>query len=254
MNQFKATDLLPAPLVWAMGSVLVYALTENVLWLLRGRNGRLQPYGRWLQQVARFGFYLGIPYLALGGWPNQPFQGLLSPEDIGLVGLGGNWPVSRWLGAVGTGLGLGLVAFLILLVAWITVRRSGPAERLSFSALSWGTILVDGLYLQAHWAFYRSVLTIVWGDVYPGIFAGLGLVYLEWSLNPSWRGDWRHQARAVRNWLHVAMALVTAMVFLFTRNLWVCVVIHWGLELAFWRLGREQARMATSQIRVGVPR
>ena len=100
-------DQLPL-IFWVLGSVLAYVLASNALWLVRSRApGRWQSV-QWIVEVGRFLFYLGIPYLALGGWPLPPFQGLLLPEDMGWVGFNPRWPATRWLGAVGTGLALGL--------------------------------------------------------------------------------------------------------------------------------------------------
>jgi hypothetical protein len=197
-----AQTLSASPLTfWILGSVLAYGLATNVLWLARSRGLKLPPYGDWLVQVVRFVFYLGIPYLALGGWPQPPFSALLSPEDMGLVGLGGRWPVTRWLGAVGAGLGFGLVAFVFLLLAWANANRradSAPPDgvRLRFPPQPWWAILIDVLYLEVHWAFYRGALAVVLGDVYAGVLLGLGLVYLEWSLNPYWRAGWRNESQA----------------------------------------------------------
>jgi hypothetical protein len=79
------------------------------------------------------------------------------------------------------------------------------------------------------------------GDLYAGTFLGLALAYAEWGLDPFWRQGWREETRAAERWLRAALALVTALLFLNTQNLWVCVPIHWGLELTLWRLGREKA-------------
>ena len=108
-------------------------------------------------------------------------------------------------------------------------------------------LLIDGLYCSVHWAFYRTALAVLRDDLYAGIFLGLALVYVEWSLNPFWRRGWRAPSRAGGQWLRAALALVAALVFLLTRNLWVCLGVHWGLELAFWYLGRAGVRPAESQ-------
>lgn len=233
---------------WLLGSVLAYGLGANALWLLRPRHWQTVPRGGWLSQAARFLFYLGIPYLALGGWPRGPFQGLLLLGDMGLVGLGGIWTPNRWLEAVGTALGLGLVAGLLLFLAWANANRgpsmgSGPLSehRLRFPPRPWWAILVDVLYLEIHWAFYRGALAVLLGDRYAGVFLGLALVYLEWGLNPFWRHGWRIGSRAAAQWLRAALALVVALIFLLTRNLWVCLGVHLVLELAFWGLGQERA-------------
>jgi VanZ family protein len=229
-------------LFWVGGSVLIYALLAHALWLTNSQPFRRSPSSRWSVQVGRFLFYVGILYLALGGWPRRPYQGLLSLEDIGLVGLSVRWPLTRWLEAVGTSLGLGLLVFLILLLAWSHANRSAAEARLHFSPRPWWAIVVDVLYMEGHWAFYRGALAVTLGDVYGGVFLGLGLVYLEWSLNPAWRQGWRMESQAASQWLRGALALVAALIYLLTRNLWVCLGVHWLLELTFWRLGRAPAQ------------
>jgi hypothetical protein len=225
-----------APLAfWVLGTVLAYAAATNALWLANARGLQLPSYSNWLIQAARFLYYLGVPYLALGGWPRPPFSGLLSLGDMGLVGLGGQWPVTRWLESVGTGLGLGLVAFFVLILAW-----SGTHLRFS-PRPSWAT-LVDVLYLEVHWAFYRGAMAVVLGSLYTGVFVGLGIVYMEWLLNPAWRRGWLSGSSAGWPWLRAALALVSALLFLSTRNLWVCLGVHALLELAFWGLGRRRAK------------
>jgi hypothetical protein len=236
-------------LFWLAGSVLAYILATNLDWMLRAKGRQFAPYGRWLKQAGRFLLFLGFPYLALGGWPQRPLQGLLSPEDLGLVGLslgdstgpGAAWLVTRWLEAAGAGLGVGILTLLVLAMAWAGANRGPFPQRLQFPHRPWWALAVDVLYLQLHWAFYRSALAVVLGDLYAGVFAGLGLVYLEWSFNPFWRRDWQLASRAGGRWLRAALALVAALIFLLTRNLWVCLVVHLPLELLFWRLGRDQS-------------
>jgi hypothetical protein len=229
-------------LFWLLGSELVYGFSTNVLWLIRSRDlGSL--YFHLLAQIWRFLFFVGIPYLALGGWPRQPFQGLLSLEDMGLVGPGPLWPVNRWLEAGGTGLGVGLLVLIFLVLAWNGAHRAGDGPRTRLPSRPWWTLLVDVLYLQVHWAFYRAAAGTLLGDDYAGIFVGLGLIYLEWGLNPAWRQGWRSASQAAGQWLHAALALVTAILFLLTRNLWVCLAIHWSVEPIFWRFGRGQAQI-----------
>jgi hypothetical protein len=229
-------------LFWVGGSLLIYVLAANALWLARSTGFERSSAGQWLVQTGRFLFYLGIPYLALGGWPSQPYAGLLSLEDMGIVGLGGRWPVTRWLEAVGTGLTVGLVAFLVLILAWAGAQRMAGSVRLRFPSRPWWAILVEVLYLEVHWAFYRGALSVAIDDLYAAVFWGLGLVYVEWALSPFWRQGWRLGSQAAERWLRAALALVIALLFFLTRNLWVCLGIHWLLELTFWHLGRERAR------------
>lgn len=228
-------------LYWVLGSVLAYALAANAVWLARSRKPNLPIWSDWLFQSARFAFYLGVPYLALGGWPLPPFSALLVPQDMGLVGLGGRWSATRWLGTLGTALGFGFVSFLLLLLAWTSANRAREGPGLRFAPRPWWLILIDVIYLEVHWAFYRGALAVGLEDVYFGVFLGLALVFTEWALDPFWRLGWRTEKQAASQWLHAALALVVAVLYLFTRNLWVCMGVHLAVELPFWALGRRHA-------------
>jgi hypothetical protein len=150
------------------------------------------------------------------------------------------WPLTRWLEAAGTALGLGLAALLILALAWANANR-GAGHQLHFPPRPLWVTLVHGLYLQIHWAFYRAALAGLLDDFYAGIFWGLALVYLEWSLDPFWRQGWQKKQQAPEQWLRAALALVIALVYSLTRNLWVCLGIHWLVELALRQVGRAGA-------------
>lgn len=225
---------------WIGGSLLVYAIGANILWLLRDSLRR--PLARWLVQVGRFSFYLVLPYLALGGWPRRPYQGLLSLEDMGFVGLSEQWPVTRWLEAAGIGLGLGVLALMILSLAWVSANRRDSSTWLLFSPSRWWAVLVGILYLEVHWAFYRGALAVMLDDAYAGAFLGLGIVCLEWCLNPFWRQGWRLGSQSAERWLRASLVLIIALLFLLTRNLWVCLAVHILIEFSMRQLGREQAR------------
>ena len=233
-------SLDPALLYWVGGSILVYALATNLAWRLRSRISSRPALRDTLVQVARFLFCLGIPYLALGGWPRPPFHGLLSLEDLGLVGANPRWPATRWLGAAGTGIWIGLAAFFLLLLAWRSANRG--TVRLSLPPRPWWAVLIEGFYLQVHWAFYRAALAVALGDPSLGAFGGLGLIYLEWALDPAWRQGWREQAQAAERWLRAALALVAAILFFLTHNLWICLGLYWVLGIALRGVARSGDR------------
>jgi hypothetical protein len=236
-----ASAIVASPLaIWIGVSLLIYGIGANLLWLLRNVLRR-QPV-RWIAQVGRFAFYLVLPYFALGGWPRQPYQGLLSLEDMGLVGLGEHWPVTRWLEAAGIGLGWGALTLLLLGLAWVSANRRDGRTWLVFTPSRWWIVLVGVLYLEVHWAFYRGALTVVLDDAYAGAFLGLGLVYLEWAMDPFWRQGWQTDSRAAGRWLRAALVLVVTALFLLTRNLWVCLAVHGALEFSMRQLGRERVR------------
>lgn len=231
-----------ALLAWLLGSVSINALVTNALWFIEGSDSWGRFYRRWVWEAVRFLYFVGIPYLVLGGWPQRPNQGLLSLGDMGIVGLEAVWPVTRWLQAAGAGLGWALTAVVFLVLSWVSANRHAKDLRLAFSPEPWWYVLVDVLYLEIHWAFYRGALTLVMGDPYAGTFVGLGLVYLEWSLSPFWRQGWRKQSQAATRWLRTAIALAIAVAFLLSRNLWICLLTHGVLELLLRQLGRERNR------------
>jgi hypothetical protein len=253
VDRLASATNMPPLLAWVWGSAGVYVLATQALWL--AKSSWRSPHRRWLVQVGRLLFYLAIPYLALGGWPRQPYRGLLSLEELGIVGLGAAWPVTRWLEAVGLGLAWGSVALLFLLLAWRTANRGAGGVWLGFSRRPWWALVVDVLYLEVHWAFYRSGMAVALGhgdsNLYAGVFLGLGLVYLEWSLNPYWRQGWRRESQAAVRWLRAALALIIAVLFLISRNLWVCLGVHLLLELSVWQLGRARTRLSFPQTTEG---
>lgn len=230
----------PYLLLWVLGSILIYALASNALWFAGESRLLAARFGPALLHAARFLYYLGIPYLVLGGWPLQPYRGLLAPASLGLAGFDASWPVGRWLEAAGTGLSVGLFALGFVGVVWLNANRRGGTTRLGFSATPLWALLVDGLYLQVHWAFYRGALAVLFDDLYVGVFWGLVLVYLEWLSSPFWRRCWRQELRAGDAWLLAVQALVSALLFLLTHNLWVCLGVHWALSLTSWALARKR--------------
>jgi len=235
-------------LLWIAGSVALYTLAVN--FLDHGRRsphthlGRLVtrldswPYRFWLDQISRFAYYVGLPFLAL-------IRGAMSPQLLGLSDL-------DWIRGIGAGVPLGLGAFLLLAWGWSHYIRSlgrREVERPHLTELhilsqpwGWPLILLETIYLEAHWAFYRSGPLAVLGD-YWGVFAGLGVVFLEWATNPTLRRNLGTQRQGEMLWSG-SLALVIAIIFLFTKNLWLCTIIHLGLEMGLLTLlgGLYQAR------------
>ena len=242
-----ASTLFESPLTfWVGGSLLICAIGANILWFFRGSLHR--PLARWLLEAGRLFFYLVIPYLALGGWPQGPYQGLLYLEDMGIVGLSDHWPVTRWLEAAGVGLGLGAIALVLMVLGLSSANRRNFDTPLRFAPARGWAVLVSVIYLQVHWAFYRGALTVMWDDAYAGAFLGLGLVYLEWGLNPFWRQGWGLESRAAVRWLRASLALVITLLFLLSRNLWVCLAVHLLVEYALRQIGRQRTAPAPARL------
>lgn len=271
----SGTAIVNAPLFyWVIASIAGYVLAANLLWGIRstGRGQRwlASPYGRLLFHAGSFLYHLVIPYLALGGWlpfsgevgiPGwQPQQGMLALADMGLVGPGQHWPVTRWLEAAGTGLALGFISLLVLGLAWVNASRLSSVERhagavanragrgrrasLDLALRPWWAVLVGALYLEVHWAFYRGAVSVILDDIYAGVLVGLALVCLEWLSSPFWRRGVAPPSGAAPDagcaWLNAGLALTSALLFLLTRNLWICLAVHWLLALAFWAMTRRR--------------
>jgi hypothetical protein len=162
------------------------------------------------------------------------------------MGVGGAaWPVDRWLEAAATGLALAMAGLVALALAWANANRRGAGTWLAFPPCPAWQVILHGLYREVHWAFYRGALAVVLDNVYAGIFGGLALVYLEWSLDPAWRHAWRDPAQAGAPWLAAGLALLSALIFLLTRNLWICLAAHWLVSGTLWVAGR---RLAAEQV------
>lgn len=228
--------------LWMVFSIGVYALGVDIAWhYRRPRSGRLGqwvetvkgwPYRYWLLEAVRFLYYIGIPYAAL-------LRGTVLPRLMGLTHL-------DWVKGIGLGAVLGGGTFLLLALIWWWYARAIAA--LPFSArarrgkslgddfMNGWALLREVIYLETHWAFYRSVIILLLDDDYTGIFLGFLLVTLEWAINPAWREDLSSPRRSADLLMRWSMAFTTALIFLFIRNLWLLIPIHWALETACRRL------------------
>ncbi|MFQ6059080.1 MAG: hypothetical protein ACE5MB_09420 [Anaerolineae bacterium] len=231
------------PVLWLALSFVLYALATNVTWYYRqprpGRVGRLVeairnwPYRDGPLQALRLLYYLGLPYLAL-------LKGVINPRSMGLSDL-------DWLRGAGLGVALGGGAFLLLALTWWYYAHSThllypQADPLSSHLTTlnrpwgWALLLLDVIYLEVHWAFYRSGPIQVLADLYSGVFLGLALAFLEAYSSPHLRRGLRQPEQAGGILLTGSLALVVALIYLFTHNLWLCVLSHLGIEVGLLRL------------------
>ena len=239
--------------LWVIFSLGLYALGVDIAWhYRRPRSGRLArwtgaiqawPYRHWLLEAGRFVYYIGIPYAAL-------LRGVALPRLMGLTD-------PDWVRGIGLGAVMGMGTFLLLALMWWWYARAIAALPLS-ARERWGASLEDdsinvwillreAVYLETHWAFYRSAAILLLDDYYVGTFLGFLLVTLEWAVNPAWRRNLSLPWRSVNTLMRWSMAFATAIIFLFIRNLWVLVPIHWAIEIACHRL------LALFSLRIGSP-
>jgi hypothetical protein len=217
----------------------------------------------WLLQLLRFAYYVGLPFcLLLNGDAVERtlgrflgfgiplgflMRGVLLPRAMGLGGL----TTSEWFAGVGMGIALGLGAFFLMASGWWYCTRSVrklPWEQaaspdpgasvgepvvmaLRSPTQAWWVILWEAVYAEMHWAFYRAGPIIVLDDYYAGVFFGLLILNLEWWTNPAWRHGWDPKGQRPEVVLRWSLAFVMAIIFLFTRNLWLAIPLHWAIEM-----------------------
>jgi predicted cobalt transporter CbtA len=95
------------------------------------------------------------------------------------------------------------------------------------------------IYMQAHWALYRAACILIFttfmkddAAVYWGTAAGLALTFVEAYADPRVR---RHLAEAGAAELPLwsaAQAIINAVGFVLTRNVWLLILLHLALEFA----------------------
>jgi hypothetical protein len=225
--------------VWVLGSVLLYGVAVNARQRLRDTSSsRLSryltaleswPHSLWLSQALRFVYYLCIPYLALS-------RGVTSPILMGMWGT--DWLQLDWASELARGLALGLGILFLLLWSWRRFLQLGHEthcatppvpyafqRRVLSAPWGWGLIILEVLYLEMHWAFYRGATIRAFGDYY-GVFAGFLLVLAEWELSPSFRHNLSLSRRDGEAMTTVATAFSIAVIYYLTANLWLCVAVH----------------------------
>lgn len=234
---------------WLAVSFSLYALASQLAWqfrwalqsarhdtdghpedawrlLTRAQGWPLMP---WLEQAARFGYYLGIPFLAAT-------SGAIGTDLLGIRG-------SEWVAGKSfqgflredwaRGAGLATVAVMATWSVWLAGRLLARRQKLAplptrLPGNAWQRLL-DALYDQIHWAFYRSGPILWLDDVYWGVFAGLALVLLEATLNPAHRWALQDPETAAPPLLRLSIAWTSALLFLATRNLWLTLAAHLAL-------------------------
>jgi hypothetical protein len=227
---------------WVMASFLLYTLASQLAWQYRYPErddvlGRLvdrlrdQPFMPWAEQTVRLVYYLGIPFLAainglvgadlLGisgtDWvEGQSVQGFLWEDwargvglaTAGSIALGGLWSLGRWLS-----------------------RRAGIRPAASYVLTPRWQQLMDVLYYQIHWAFYRSGPILWTGDLYWGVFAGLALILVERMLNPAFWWSVQDPETAGEPLIQLGFAGLSTLLFFATQNLWLSIAAHAALTL-----------------------
>jgi hypothetical protein len=217
------------PVVWTLASMTGAVLA--ILFVSAAQLDRLRATvgGRFLEQFLRLVYFIGVPYAAL-------LTGSIASIDMGLTGAGGSllgWSPAEWLRGLSTALMLGAIVLLPIGLASRQIARAGqPLGRDERSA---GAVIIDALYAEIHWAFYRAAPLILLGEVYAAVLFGALLVGVEWivvlirnglSTSPEERQGWLRRG---------VLLVLSAALFALTRNVWLAIVLHATLEL-LWKV------------------
>ena len=193
------------------------------------------PHARWLAAGGWLVYCLGIPYAAL----------LLGLADTRSLGLGGlvwwpRFPLGATVGLVGVGALAGLWGRLGLVSYRRAARRRILLQEWRALRVPWGWVpaLLQALCLEASWAFARGGAVRALG-LYPGVFAGLLATLTAWLARPSRRARLADAEARSSELLVAALMVLSALVFLYAENLWLCLAIH--------ALGRLAATLAAGR-------
>lgn len=202
----------------------------------------------WAIEVIRFVYYLGLPFLVT-------LNGLLGADLLGLRGTnvvdGRSVQGFLWEDWV-QGLGLAVAALMAMVGVWVVrglvSRRAGLAPGVRGIPGPLWQRLLDVLYYQVHWAFYRSGPILWLEDVYWGTFAGLALVWIEAGLNPAFRWQLRSSETASLPLFQIATAWISALLFLGTQNLWLTTAVHLVLVLLVSEKAQDRLNVPVDEI------
>ena len=245
--------------LWLSGSLFLAALWANLAWFFRqprsGTIGELITrlvawrFSPWLLQLLRLLYYIGVPFAALL-WGHDAVVGrLLGLQQFNLpvssgkeagADIAANW--LDWARDVGWAAALGIGAWGLLALGWWAYRRAlvttGEGGVIAGADSSGWTLLREAAYHEVHWAFYRNAPIVAVGT-YWGVWIGLALVALEATFNPAWRKGLADPQRAPAQLLGGVLVVVSSALFLLTQNLWLALVLHWGISWGLATLARE---------------
>jgi hypothetical protein len=163
-----------------------------------------------------------IPYLGL-------LFGAISPRLIGLTDI-------DWLASLGFGLGLTFVIWVLLVLVRVTINLTEATSPLGeTSQINWKPIGLVWLFSGAeefYWMFLRGSIwellltlpeppeaTIYWAIWIAGAIAATEIL---WDNLPFTR------------WLlQIATLITTSILFLYSRNFWLCWFLHATIQLIF---------------------
>jgi len=227
--------------LWITASLGIATLASAVRWFLerpRVENG--QPRDKqptilenpWMIQPLRLLYAVGIPAAAF------LWRGVLTTSGLGLQQFfwgdnqaldlaPGSW--DNWVRDIGWTCALACGFWLIVVIADHTAKTRITRRRFDIA-------LREAIYHQAHWAFYREPFVLILG-IGLGTWAGLIPVAAEALVNPARWTDLQYPARGRDFLIRVGLAVLSALLFIQTQNIWLAILADTGLV---WLLGQTE--------------
>ena len=236
--------------LWLGGSVLVALLTTWTAWFLRHQTWTQRltdsPVFPPILQLARFLYAIGGPFAALLWGRDAVVERLFGlsplPQLLGPP-LSPDERLRLWMDGVhglGWAIFLGTVAWATLAVIWWAAGRRNDGKTICLP-LSIPTAFREAVLQETHWMFYRNGPSVVLGTYWGG-WVGLGIVALEALLNPWWWEALRESEKRPLTLIRAGMAILSAAFYLQAANLWLSILLHWGVTggLAGWAAARAR--------------
>ena len=237
--------------VWLNISLVIALLASGFRWLLE--RPHLQQGGDapsessayqavwekpWIIHPLRLLYAVGLPAVAL------LWRGALTARGLGLKPFfwsagqelhtaPGHW--DNWVRDIGWMCAFAAIFWILVAIADRSAKHLSP-PRTTRRSLS--TALREAVYHQAHWAFYREPFVLLLG-VGMGAWAGLLPVAGEALLNPARWTDLQTTTHGRNLLIRVGLAVMSAMLFIQTQNIWVMLLADIGLV---WLLGQRQEK------------
>ncbi len=208
-------------------SIVLYATAANVAWASQSpRGARFSRLMAWLRtrsasrvaaELARWLYYLALPWATL-------MLGYSTARALGV------WHLD-WLENLVLTIGVALGAAIVFIWVWQPYARIEHPQSFDASGWNWARHMVELIYQQAHWAFYRSGPVLWLNDFYWGSFFGLALILIEGWTNPATRAKFLEVGRADTPLWTGSLAVVSTIIFVLTQNTWYCLIVHILLDL-----------------------
>jgi hypothetical protein len=222
--------------IWLIGSLCIAIVASWIKWGFRRTGGvsyKENNDSPWGYHVLRLAYAVGIPTIAL------LWRGALTTKGLGLQLLPWNAtsasnapPLTDWAFDIGWAICIMSLAGIIIAISERRIEYQGhTAISLQHPPLA---ALREALYHQVHWAFYREPFVLVW-SINLGTWAGLLPVIIEALANPEHWTQPKSLSRYRNLLLRAALAVVSALMYLKTQNLWLAIMVDAGLG---WGLGQ----------------